>query len=339
MLLRYEIKKILFSPALIGFAVLCAALNVFIARSLYKPDAMSGGEPYNVFEGYDAGALADGYVARYGMRDGAERNIRGKYGKLQPVIDQKAENGDALSAYFGQETYIMHGHLFGTTLFAVAGESCLFALFAALTSTGYENARNTEQLVCASKTGRTVSRTKLAASLLTGLLFFAVILVSGLAVFFARFDFSAVWGDNVSSSFNSAPGNYLIPFMTWRSFTVAGLLGAVTVAAAGLTAVFSLFGTALGTFFRGGYIACGAAIVLCVLQYMAPLFFQTGGTLRGALNLTPLMLWANSGKWFTDGGPEIAWANFESAGILACLAALAAAGLAAAAFYRRRDLV
>ncbi|MCL2137311.1 MAG: hypothetical protein FWH40_07325 [Coriobacteriia bacterium] len=340
LLLLYELKKTLLSPLLLGFLVLCIALNVVITFSYNVPDYdWSDAEPRNVFVNYDASELADYYVRLHNMSGSAEANIRTKYVRLQLVINEKAENGDALSTYLGGSTYYMHSLLFGTLLFAVIAESCLIALFAALLSTGYENTYNTEQIICASKTGRRILHTKLMATVVTGFAAFTVILGVALVVFFIRFDFSAVWHDNVSSSFNFAPGEWPEPFMTWHSFTVAGLLLAVIVAAMGLTAVFSLFGFVLGTFFHSSYVSCGIAVALCILQYVVSFIPQVGGTLCGVINLTPIMLWANSGKWFTDGGATIAWANFESVGVIAQLIILSAAGLLAATLYRRRELL
>lgn len=339
MLLQYELKKTLFAPVLIVFTVLCITINIVIAlvdRQIILDE--QNVEPYNVFEGYDTSDLTDYYVARHGMSGKAEENIREKYNKLQSIIDEKAANGDAMFEYFGYETYRMHGLLFGELLFALIAEGCLIALFASLMSTGYENTRNTEQIICTSKTGRRIMRTKLAASLITGLTAFFVILAVSLVVFFTRYDYSTVWNDNISGAFNYAPGEYLKPFITWHSFTVAGFLWAVIGTAAGLTIVFSLLGFAVGTFFRSGYVACGAAVALCLLQFVAMPLFQTGGTVSGVLNLTPVMLWANSGRWFTDGGAGIIHANFESIGLSASLIILTSASVCDMTLYKRREL-
>ena len=345
MLLWYELKKTLFSRALIGFAVLSLAMNFFImfaydhtyfhTERYLQPLNMT--EPHNIFEGYETSRLADYYISIYGITGKAEENIRAKYDALQPVIDEKAANGDALSVYFGDGTYWMHDFLFGKLLFYVIIQTALIAMFAALMSTGHENIRNTEQLICSSNIGRRITRAKLMASLIGGLVFFAVIIGISLSVFFLRYDYSAVWNDNVSSSFNY----WVKPFITWRSFTVAEYLWAVIGAAAGLVVVFSLFGFALGTFFRNVYASCGTAIALCVAQVLAFMLFPIGSTIRGLLNLTPIMLWMNAGrsKWFTEGGVEIIWAYFETIGLTACFILLAAASVIAVQSYKRRDLL
>jgi hypothetical protein len=160
-----------------------------------------------------------------------------------------------------------------------------------------------------------------------------------LCLFFLRYDYSAVWHDNVSSSNNV---NFFgEPLITWHSFTVAGYLWATIGAAAGLTAVFGLFGYAIGTFFRSGYAACGAAVALCVLQFLTLMLFQVGGTTRSVINLTPVMLWININRsgWFTEGGEEIIWAHYETIGLIASFIILAVTSIIAALIYKRRDLL
>ena len=342
MLLWFELKKTLLAPVIIGFAALSVVLNVVIIFTYdYAYQYVEReSEPYNIFEGYETSGIADYYVGIHGMSGSAEKNIREKYAALQLVVDEKAANGDSLSVYFGMGTYNMHRFLFEILFFAIIAEAALLAMFVALMSIGFENIRNTEALITSSKIGWRILRTKLIASLTTGLTFFGVILAVSLCIFFARYDYSAVWNDNVSSSFNV---NYYSqnPFITWHSFTVAGYLWATIGVAAGLTVVFGLFGYAVGTFFRSGYASCGVAVALCGLQFLTVMLFQVGGTIRGVLNLTPIMLWINSNtsRWFTEGGAEIIWAHYETIGLIACLVILTAASAIAARNYRRRDLL
>jgi hypothetical protein len=344
---KHELKKILFAPAVIGFVVLCIALNIIISLAHYTPfynDRYSG-TIYNIFEDFRASDIAEVYVGRHGMTGRAEENTRALYDRLQPVIDEKAAHGDSLSLYFGQGTYFgegtynMHNLLFGTLLFAIIAQAALIAMFTALLSTGYENTRNTEQLICSAKIGRRIMRIKLAASLITGLVFFAVILGISLAVFFIRYDYSAVWNDSVSSAFNTALGEWFKPLITWHRLTVAGLLWAVIGAAAGLTIVFSLLGFAIGTFFRNSYIACGVAFALCILQFLIVWLLPVGGTLRALSHLTPVMLWLDSPRWFTDGNAVTIWAHFETIGITALLITLTAASVIAMTLFKRRNLL
>jgi len=336
----HELKKILFAPAIIGLIALSVALNILIAvADPYIGYDEDSPEPYNVFDGYDSGKLADDYIVSYGMTGEAAANMRGKYDKLQPVIDEKARNGDALSVYFGNNTYFLHHlRLFGNLLFVIIAEGCLIAMTASLMSNCYENAHNTEGVVYSSKTGRRILRAKIAASLTVGIAAFTAVLAIGSAVFFKYHDYSSVWNDNVSSSFNFAYRDYPVPFITWRSFTVAQYLRAFVGEAAGLTVVFGLTGFAAGVFFRGGYAACGFAVGLCAAQILFPQLFELGGTARGLLNMTPAMLWLNCVRWFTDGGPYYTCADFESAGFIVSFVLTAAASVIAAKIFGKREI-
>jgi hypothetical protein len=340
MLFWYELKKLLSVPAVIGFFALCLMVNAVIA--LADPSDygyQSGAEPVNVFEGYQAGALAERYIEKYGVTDGSAENIRAKYAELQSVIDEKAANGDALSRYFGEPTPYRHSLLFGTMFTVLIAQSCLLALFFALVSVTYENARNTEQIVFSSKEGRRILRVKLTASLTAAAALTAVLFAVSLFVFFVRFDWRSVWRENVSSGFNFTLGEYGKPFITWHSFTVAGYLRAELGAAFLLALSFCLLGYAVGVLARSGYGAFIAAVaVIAVLAFSEPLF-SAGSVVRSALNLSPVGLWRNCGAWFTDGGANIVWANFEGVGLAASLIVLSLAVLTISKTFKRREIL
>jgi hypothetical protein len=340
--LAYELKKLLLAPAIIGFAVLCLALNAIIVLASYNSyydglDPNTAGYT-DIFDGYETEWIAQKYIGRYGLSGVNAENVRAKYETLQPIVDKKSAHGDSLSPYFGDGTKYLHKLLFRNIFGLIAIESALIALFAALLSTGYENLHNTEGVVCASRTGRSILRQKLLASLTAAAAFFTIILGVTLTLYFLRFDYSAVWGDNVSSLFNSAVGDAFKPFITWQSLTVAQLVWRCAAMAAGLAACFSLLGFAAGVFVRSSYGAAIASVALCALMFVAEPLFPYGGTARNLMNLSPVQLIVNIGDWFTDGYADILWRGFETKGLALSLALLAAASLLAAHHYRRRDL-
>jgi hypothetical protein len=340
MLFRYELKKLLRAPAIIVFVVLCLILNAVIAIGNYNAyEEPSDAEPVNVFENYPAGDLAEGYIKKYGVTGANADNIRAKYAKLQPVIGEKAANGDALSRYFGDLTHLRHSLLFGTILKVILMESCLLALLFALLSVTYEKARNTEHTVFSSKTGRRIMRVKLAASLTASLAATAVILAVSLLVVFVRFGWRGVWGENVSSDFNFTIGEFPKPFITWHSFTVLEYLWAVIGAALLLAVCFCLLGYAVGVAVRSGYGSVITAIAILALMGFAEPLFPTGSITKSALNLDPVGLWWNCGAWFTDGGPNIIWPDFESVGLAASLAALSLAAFIITKTFRRKEIL
>ena len=340
MLFGYELKKIVLSPAIIGFVALSIVFNAVIAIVGYNDYSSNDeAEAVNIFEGFRTSEIADTYIWKYNITGENAENIRNKYEKLQPVIDEKAANGDALSDYFGEQTHDRHSMLFEVMFMAIIAECCFLALFSSLILVTYENLRETEHIICASKVGRRVFRTKLCATLTATVALTAVILGMSLCVFFLRFNFSGVWNDNVSSMFNYAVNEYGKPFITWHSFTVEGYLWATIGITFGMVVCFCLLGYAAGVFVRNGYGAFITATLIVGITFLAKVLFPIGSVSRAIWGLTPVWLWKNSGAWFTDGGADIIWANFESMGLIASLTVLSIAAFIATKIFNKRELL
>ena len=221
--------------------------------------------------------------------------MRALYEKLQPAVDAKAERGEALSPYLGSYTPDIHSALFGTLLPAIVAEGCLLAMLLGLLSIGFENICNTEHIVYASRTGRGIFRAKLAASVPAALGLLAVLVAGSLLPFFARFDFSAAWGDYVSSAYNRAVFSYSRLFITWNGYTIAQYLAAFITAVFALAVVFVLLGFATGALVRSPYAACMAAVTICLLLFLLEMTLPVGSILRGIFNMSPVGLWLNAG--------------------------------------------
>ena len=341
MLYLYELKKAALAPAIIGFAVLCLILNgaiVFSSHNDYGVSNADMAEMTDIFDDFDTGSIAERYIKMYALTGKRADNVRAKYDKLQRVVDEKGVNDDSLSPYFGENTPYLHRLLFKTLFGAISAEACLLALFVSLISTGYESTRNTEGVVCATRTGRYVLYGKLAASLTASGAFFVLVLAATLACFFARFDWSSVWDSNVSALFNSAVSEHAKPLITWRGFTVSEYLWACIGVAAALSACFCLLGFAIGAFAGNGYASGPIAVVLCALTFVVKPIPPVGGVLRSSLSLTPVWLCANAGDWFTDGYADVIWPSFEALGISVSSVALAAASFAAIRLFKKRNL-
>lgn len=341
MLFGYELKKLALSPVIVGFAALCIIFNAVIAIASYNElDAnyKNETEAVDIFENFQTSEIAGTYIRKYSITGPNAENIRSKYEKLQPVVDEKSANGDALSTYFAKQTHHRHSLLFETVFMAIIAESCLLALFAALLSVTYEQMRGTEPVIYSSKVGRRVLTAKLYASLTAAAALTVIIIGASLLVFFLRFDFSVVWRDNVSSMFNYAVNEYGKPFITWHSFTVAEYLWATIGVSLGLAVCFCLLGFAVGVSIRSGYGAFIAAGLAVSVMFFVKLLLPIGSAVRGVWNLTPVWLWKNSGMWFTDGGADMVWANFEITGLFASLAVLSVAAWMAVTRFKRREL-
>jgi hypothetical protein len=155
MIFLYELKKLLLAPVILGFVVVCLAINILLVVAEHEATMRidTASVPFNIFDGYDTNAIAGVYA-----RPGYEGLINAKYAKLQAIVDEKAANGDALSYYFGSNTHHYHTLLFGVYFTTIIAESCVIALFLALLSVGWESARNTEMTAYCAKTGRGIMR-------------------------------------------------------------------------------------------------------------------------------------------------------------------------------------
>jgi hypothetical protein len=340
----YELKKLLQTPAIVGFVLLSLIVNAVIVFASYN-DYLFAEPPADVsvltdhFDDYDAAAIIGGkYVGRYALTGEYAENVLDQYVRLQPVIDNYGANDAGLSPYFGQNTRYLHRLLFRTLFGAILAETGLLALFLALLGAGYESIRNTESVVYASRIGRKIQRMKLAAALTASAGLFVLIAAMTFALFFTRFDWSAVWSSNVSSLFNTSVTEYWKPFITRQSFDVLSYLWACTGVAAGITICSCLLGFAAGLFLRSAYASCIAAVVLCGLMFIVEPLAPVGGYIRNALNLTPVQLWVNVGDWFTDGYADILVSNFEYWGVIASLVLLSGLCAVADDLFRRKDL-
>lgn len=340
MLFGFELKKLMLLPVMICFAALCIVLNAVIAITSYNDYSSNyEAEIVNIFEGLKTSEIAETYIRKYSIIGENAENVRNKYEKLQPVIGEKATNEDALSNYFDEQTYYRHSTLYKIMFMAIIAESCLLSLFTALISVTYENLRGTDHIISTTKVGRRVLRTKLYATMTATIAFTAVILGVSLSVFFLRYNFSSVWNDNVSSMFNYAVNEYGKPFMTWHSFSVEGYLWVTIGMTFGMVVCFCLLGYAAGVLVRNGYGAFIAAALVVGITFLAKVLLPIGSVSRAILGLTPIWLWKNSGEWFTDGGADIIWANFESVGLFVSLILLSIIAIIATKIYKKRELL
>lgn len=337
MLFILELRKTLGTWAILAVGLAAIGFNALLILVPDVPGWSGTAEVGNVFEDYDASDIAEHYIQEYEVEGYSADTVRTLYGHLQPVIDAKASRGDSLSWYLGERTTYIHQQLFGLVLPIAIVEACLLGLTLALMSLGYETARDTEKLVASTVTGRMIWVWKVVASLTASLATSAVILGTTLGVFFARFDFSTAWEDQVSSGFNWVWTDNK-PFITWDRLTVGDYLSASLCVAGGLVVFFTLFGVVIGSVIRHQWAASVTGLVAILVVYLLGGIAPDGHLVAGIIHMTPVWLCLESGQWFTDGGVNALWPHFETWGLLYFLALFI--GLAVAAFfhYKHRDL-
>jgi hypothetical protein len=370
-----ELKKLLFSPMLIVFIALCIGFNVLLSiggayyydysdyvaeasrTTGYKLGAefeeriteLEPGEMRewllsettgmtNVFDGYDTAYIAGAYISRLGLSGYAANAIRDKYAGLQKSVDAKAAAGEGMTLYFASATGYKHMDLHRNTMLFLLLECGLLAALIMLLSLGYEHHSRTSHIVCATKTGRKIMLHKLFASLAAGLIAFAVLTALTLAVYFAFNDYGNIWGSSISSGFHLIDDMLAgtRPFVTWQSYTVLTYLLATLGISALLTVCFGLIAFVIGMWLKNSYI--GFLVFLIVNAGCIVFALAVSGLPKYLAVLSPVWLWIKRVYWFTDGGADILWKNFEMLGVSASLLMLAVLCAVSAKLFRKRDI-
>jgi hypothetical protein len=263
-----------------------------------------------------------------------------KYARLQSAADARFEAGDGMTLYLAGATYHRHQMLFRTVMGALLFQGILFAGLSMLLSLGYEHSAKTEFVVYATKTGRRINLAKFIAGVAAALVAYALISIVTLTVYLTLNPIGGSWGSSVSSGFNyirCVMGNR--PFVTWHGFTVFSYLLAALGASVGVVLCFSFMAYAAGLIIRNSYIAFLVfALFNFALVTLPGIIF--GATLPTyIIALSPIWLALQQGMWFTDGGPNVLWAHFETVGIIGSLVVLAALCFWSSARFRRRNLL
>jgi hypothetical protein len=376
-LIALEIKKLIGSWALAAFVVLCLAFNVFLVlnngtddyaqyvasastktgvtvdsgfsetlAALPKSDqqqrllAETAGLT-NVFNNYDTAQIAEAYIGALALDGRIAEDMHDKYAALQGELDKKAERADGMALYFAGGTYAQHQKLFGSVMPTLCIEGIFLSVLVMLFALGYENVSKTEQIVYSSKAGRRVALKKLAAAVAVGMGACLLLVTITLALHLALNDYGDVWGSNVSSGFNGiedhAFGGFR-PFATWHSFTVLSYLLATLGVSLCIMLCLSLAGFVAGTTIRNSYIGFLALLVACIFCITLPMLLPNGSFAKFACMLTPIWLWLKQSLWFTDGGIDILWSNFETRGVCLSLVILAALATVATLRFRKKEI-
>jgi hypothetical protein len=292
----------------------------------------------DVFDDYETIYIADAYISRLGLSSYAANAMRDKYAKLQNPVDAKAATNESLTLYFASATYYEHKNLHGTLMTFLLLECGLLAALVMLLSVGYEHHNNTAHTVYATKTGRKIMIHKLFASLSAGVISFAALTAFTLAVYFSFNSYGNIWGSSVSSGYN-----YIYdvltgarPFITWQSYTVLTYLLAALGISALLTVCFGLMAFVIGVWMKNSYI--GFLVFLIVNAAFIVFAIVIPGPPKYYAMLSPVWLWLKRILWFTDGGGDILWKNFEMLGVSAALVILAILCAVSILFFKKRDM-
>ena len=376
MLFKLELKKLLCSPMLIVFLALCIGFNIlvvipdayddyadYVANASRTAGYKLGGQfdekiaelednemrdylmadtkgVTDVFDGYETSYIANAYIERLNLPSYAADAMRNKYDALQVAVEVKAASNESQTLYFASSTPYKHFQLHGNIFRFLNVECGLLAALIMLLSLGYEVNNRTTHTVYATKTGRKIMLHKLFASLSGGIIAFTVLMGFTLAVYLAVNDYGNIWGSSVSSVYNVIDdllvGGFR-PFVTWQSYTVLTYGLAVLGISALLMLCFGLMAFVIGAWFKNNYIGFLVFLIVnagCIVSAYA----FSGRLLAYTTMLTPVWLWLKQPYWFSDGGADILWKNFEMLGVCVSLVLLVGLCVFSAKMFKKRDI-
>ncbi len=324
MLLAHELRKALTVPAIAGVALLALVVNLVLIGATEEPvwpAPAEGTAMTNIYQGYQTAQLAEEYIALDRLSGTAADRVRALYDRLQPVVDQKAAQLDALDPYLGPRSSYLHGLLYGLVMPLALTEVCFLAALMALFCLGQDRTAGTQALLWSSRTGRRIQGVKLGAALLASLALTVAVLAPTLLAFVARFHYGG-WADQVSSGYNQVPGPPDKPFLTWDRLTAGQYLAAQLGVGLGLVVVFTLLGAVIASLVRQAWAGVVTLAGCLIAMLLAPLPLPVASLPRVLLLETPLQLVLAAGSWFTDGGADVVWPRFETVGLAGCLIVL-----------------
>lgn len=259
----------------------------------------------NFYETFDLEGLTAFYQYQVRKSPLAVSWMTEKYRLLEERVDHLAQTGAAMDFYAGPMTHDSHQFLFGTLLRAVAGEGAILGMLAVLHLLGWERASRTQAMVCASRTGRRIYRTKVLAGTIAAVGLYFLLAALTLGAYLLLWDHGGMWGASVSSQLNYITDLMITkPFLTWGDFTLGQYLAAAVLLGGLLTAAFALLAALCGLLVRHTYLAALVGMLLVFLPLAVSSALGELGLWAAYLvvGLTPTCLWLQINGWFTELG-------------------------------------
>lgn len=256
----------------------------------------------DVYEGYDAAGMGENFLLSFGVTGPMADIIREKFVKFQSSVDKLAALDASMDMAAADITSELYPHLLITLCCLVTGEGLLFAMLLALYSMGSERVSRTEQMIYATRWGRTIQGSKWVASFLSALGSYMLLCLATMGAFAYLWRLGPIWGESVSSQF------YVLPrfgyFLTWQPFSLAGYLAAELGLGLGLVAVFHGLAATSGLLAGDMYRGFLALFVLMAASVAGVRLAGDAGvwSLYAAGFFLPTLLWMDVGQWFTHGG-------------------------------------
>lgn len=295
----------------------------------------------DVFDNYNVLEVGETYVDNLELKGSIAEKMKNKYVLLQRSVDKKEQNNESLTLYLASSTYNIHSFLFTNLLSKILLEGALIGVLAVLFSLDYEQIYKTEDVVYATREGRNLISKKLYSGIIIGTFFYIIIAIISLILFLTLNKFGSILGSSISSSFNFIKDTIIgiRPFTTWNSFSILSYIIAFLILSIGLIICFMLIAFCLGVLVRNIYIGFAIFVISNALFLLLPSYISTSNILFYTFVLSPVNLWMKQGLWFTDGGIEVLWPNFEIRGVMISFILLSVSSIIFKTQFGKRDLI
>lgn len=309
-----------------------------IFHSQLMGETMERVDPY---KNYDVMNLAECYIALMNLSGNSSKKMAEKYKRFQNSIDQLEKDDAGMNIYAASETYEQHGRLFKTALHMILTEGILIGVLLTLYLHGYEWQNSTSDLLYSTKKGRGIALSKVWAGIFGITFIYCVLCSYTFMLFFNIYDYSGIWGANVSSQFNYVnEGIFIKPFLTWKSLNVLQYLILSFGLCYLLIIVFSLFSSALGILVRNSYFAFLLFILIFALLEILPSFYVKIKWWSGYFlsNFSPIRLYMTHAVWFTEYGSISVTPWHETIGIFMNLILFTVVTAVCFYYFKKRDI-
>ncbi|MDE7312098.1 MAG: hypothetical protein K2N87_10865 [Eubacterium sp.] len=295
----------------------------------------------DTFEDYDAMETAARLIGMYRLEGWAADALERKYQKQEPRIRELAASDASMEVGAAGMTKEIFDALFAKLCRAVLTQGLLFAVFAALCSSGSEQIERTWRAVYATKRGRYVQREKFVAGFVYATAAYGIVAVVSCAVFAGSWRLGEIWQTPMSTQFYDIHSmGVRLPFVTWADFTMRGYLAAVLLLGIAVVAVFYLFGYCAGLLAKNSYAAFLLLFLVSAFNFEVILLAGNAGRwgVYEAAMWTPVAFWWSHPLWFTDMGINAVVPWQECAVGALCLAEAAVLLSFGFRHYYRKDL-
>ena len=297
----------------------------------------------NVFQDYSTEALGQEMIDFFQIEGTVAEKMKRKYEKLNPVVDELAEEQAALEVGAAGETMSVFTFLRNRLFHVILGESLIFAVLLGLYGSTSEKLTKTDVLVMTSKTGRKTQVSKYGASLILTFLFYGTMIMLTFGIFNHMHPIGALWKTSISTQFHLNvyfPQLLEIPFIPWQPMTLLTYT-ILSIVLGGLLIILChgfnfLVGLWTDHLFRGFIVFVVLYVVLLGLELIINQF--SWWNMHALLMWHPISLWNIQGYWFTEMGPYATIPWQESIAMVVNLFLLGIGGILTSKFYATKEV-